>query len=685
MQTTSTEFYNKINSLSQTACLKASLTYKNAAGETVTEELTELDFFGDGVKTVSDCMSSGDFTFGGTVCKEMTCVLDNTKEKYYGCNFTDGKLIVYSGLVLDDGSEEYVKLGEFNLSKAGKPATTVKLTGYDNMLKFDKTIGILNVAPSSVQALINAACSACGVGYAGSVFANSDASISFEIDNGMTWRELIGCCAAVAGGFARINRDGLLEIVPFSKDNAYEIDPAKTRLSIEVEDHHEITGLIYYGKTSAIEYGTNEFPIIIEENAVFEMMADGVLKGVLEGLYNKYKGHVYCGFTLDYLGNPALDEGDYLYLPSAQGDNVYALCGKCEFKHMGKSTLSCPQVSFYDKQYEQGNRETKTEPSGPEEINENLLLTSLFIKPFFPRNYVQQSTAYPIESLQLDMLTTSSGASSGLAKVWLPFQDLEPDTTYTFSVLLRSYSNKNQKLALAMINYANGADIFQVVGKDNLPLDAAMSEVIKGTSPWLGTGVAFNFGEIQLTDTVWNWHTLTFTTPSTDALAYDIGNYILCLGVNQALTSLSGNTYKVFIQKAKLEKGSMATEWCLGKSESIEGNFVYQEQNGIKLIKKTNTAVVKSNISDYESRTLHLMPCIRLYDALHGVTQICYQEKRNVAGNTTGEDLIVPEITFCTNNNMYGSANTARLFMDENKAIRVIAPGGLYLNDTQIS
>ncbi len=685
MQTTSTEFYNKINSLSQTACLKASLTYKNSTGETITEELTETDFFGDGVKTVSDCMSSGDFTFGGTVCKEMTCVLDNTKEKYYGCNFTDGKLVIHSGLVLDDGSEEYVKLGEFNLSKAGKPATTVKLTGYDNMLKFDKTIGILNVAPSSVQALINAACSACGVGYAGSVFANSDASIAFEIDNGMTWRELIGGCAAVAGGFARINRDGLLEIVPFSKDNAYEIDPAKTRLSIEVEDHHEITGLIYYGKTSAIEYGTNEFPIIIEENAVFEMMADGVLKGVLEGLYNKYKGHMYCGFTLDYLGNPALDEGDYLYLPSAQGDDVYALCGKCEFRHMGKSTLSCPQVSFYDKQYEQGNRETKTEPSGPEEINENLLLTSLFIKPFFPRNYVQQSTAYPIESLQLDMLTTSAGTTSGVAKVWLPVQGLEPDTTYTLSVLLRSYSNKNQKLALVMYGFTNADNIFQVVGKDNMPSDATITELVKNNSTLPGIGAGFNLGEIHITDTLWNWHTLTFTTPTKDQMACDISNFILCLAVNQTLTTISGNTYKVFIQKAKLEKGSMATEWCLGSGEDIQGNFIYEEQNGIKLIKKTNTAVIKSNISDYESRTVHQMPCIRLYDARNGVTQICYRERRSINDNIEGTDEIVPEIAFCTNNNFYGAANISRLFMDSNKAVRIVAPGGLFLNDTQIS
>lgn len=677
MQTTSTEFFNKINSLSQTTCLKASLTYRNAAGETVTDELTADDFFGDGVKTVSDCMSSGDFTFGGTVCKEITCTLDNTKEKYHGCNFTDGKIVVYSGIVLDDGSEEYIKLGEFNLTKAGKPATIVKLTGYDNMLKFDVPIGDDFVgAMHTVGDIVSEACYRCGMELY-TTFANSDISITQEFSNTTTWREMIGWCAAVAGGFARIDRDGKLEIVTFSKENAYEINPETTRLDIEVEDHHEITGLIYYGKKEPIIFGNKIYPIIIEENDVFEMMSESDLKTMLEGLYNKFVGHIYCGFTLNYLGNPALDEGDYLYLPSAQGDNVYALCGKCEFKHMGKSTLSCPSVSYYDKQYDQGNRENN-EGEETEATGKNLLLISQFTRAFLPYNFVGKwnYTNYNtngVECLDTYLMCTKTYFN----KIWLPFQgDIKKEKKYTLSLLMKARDKRQTptyKICLVPsynMNSGNKIVLNDIANKVKSPKDDNSS--------------TFILGEITLTGD-WEWHTLTFTAPSNltyqdDATGDILGTrgYMIALYADQ--NGLYGQStyinYAAYLHRAKLEEGESATDWCLGEAENVSIHETYDDFG-----RTTNTisSVVNSQIAVYNENQLEIGPTT-IYCTEAGKTMLIRQKR--VENDIVNQILMGSKNLNTANDSLQPSGVISIYSGKSDNSLRISAPGGFYINGT---
>lgn len=632
MQTISNEFFNKINSLSQTTCLKASLTYKNAAGATITEELTEEDFFGDGVKTVSDCMSSGDFTFGGTVCKEITCTLDNTKEKYYGCNFTNGKIVVYSGLVLDSG-EEYVKLGEFNLEKAGKPATTVKLTGYDNMLKFDIPIDMTNIIPiSTIKEAVQAACATCGVELSGD-FKNSSLNLAANFDDSMTWREVVGWCAAAAGGFARINRDGKLEIVTFSKSNAYEINPETTRLSIEVEDHHKITGLIYYGTDKPIIYGDKKYPIIIEENNIFEMLNDSDLKNMLEGLYNDFVGHTYCGFSLDYLGNPALDEGDYLYLPSAQGDNVYALCGKCEFKHMGKSTLSCPAVSYYDKQYDQGNRK-KDDKEEETPDGKNLLLISKFTKATLPITGVDTwttdlggSDSKGLECLDTYQFQFTDFYEDGsyINRFWLPYEgDLKAETEYTLSLYIKArLPYQNLKYYLYMVPRFSTENI---TGR-GIMLNA-QADAFKITEV---SGARIKLGEITLTDD-WSWQTITFTTPKefpyndlTGGVTGMRGYMLAMYAEQQGFYALRYQAeYGAHLQLAKLELGSTATEWCPGNTERILANEILNDEGYV-----THTIAANSNYncSVYSYKRMEPLPITIMFNDT-GSTVIFRQKRR---------------------------------------------------------
>lgn len=674
MQTVSSKFLSKIDSLSQTTCLKASLTYKNKSGEVITEELKDEDFFGDGVKTVSDCMSSGDFTFGSTVCKELTCTLDNTKEKYHGCNFIDGKIVIYSGLVFEDNTEEYVKLGEFNLEKAGKPASTVKLTGYDNMLKFDVPVKIsATMKLDTMGGVINAACAACGVELSLKSIKNSDVSINPNFDEGMTWREVIGWCSAVAGGFARIDRDGKLEIVSFKKENAYEINPERTRLSITVDNHHEITGVIYYGTKEPVVFGTTTYPIIIEENKVFEMISEDTLNSILEELYNEYSGTVYCGFNLEYLGNPALDEGDYLYLPSSQGDDVYALCGKCEFKHSGKSSLSCPNVSFYDKQYEQNGREEEEE-SEATPTGENLLLISQFTKAFLPYDFVGtwSYTNYNTEGLEcLDTYMMTDGRN----KIWLPFKgNLKPSTKYTLSLYIKSRDKrKTPTWHLCLVPLYN---VFQS-GQGVI-----LNGIADDSNSVTGDSAKPVLGKITLTAD-WQWQTITFTTPSN--LPYQNEGqegYMLAMYADQqgfyGTENAYYENYAAYIQKAKLEEGEMATDWTLGVECAVALNQITDENGNIL---KTLSSSVNSNIAVYGDHTLEIAPATIQYNS-DGTIMMMRQKRQNADAGVVNQ-IIFGMITLRGCNSSLDSGFISIYGDVDNQKLNIYAPGGCFINGVQ--
>jgi hypothetical protein len=83
--------------------------------------------------------------------------------------------------------------------------------------------------PQTIAQIITEACSQCGITLKSSSFVNSSKSIATKpiwLEN-ITCRDIISYCACAGAGFARIDRDGLLEIVAFSDTPSYELDASR--------------------------------------------------------------------------------------------------------------------------------------------------------------------------------------------------------------------------------------------------------------------------------------------------------------------------------------------------------------------------------------------------------------------------------------------------------------------------
>lgn len=151
---------------------------------------------------------------------------------------------------IEDGVE--TKIGVFNAEKPTVATrTTMQFSAYDNVVKTEKNFsGWLrenqSLFPMTLLALVQYACSYCGVTLATTDFPQAGLSVkAFYADN-LTCRQIISWAAAIAGRFVRANANGAIEFAWYKDATNLIIQPsdempsgasvARGRTGIEVTD-----------------------------------------------------------------------------------------------------------------------------------------------------------------------------------------------------------------------------------------------------------------------------------------------------------------------------------------------------------------------------------------------------------------------------------------------------------------
>lgn len=102
------------------------------------------------------------------------------------------------------------------MSKKPATASEISLSLLDKMHNADKTYDSNLSFPCTVKELLSECCQQCGVTLGDAVFPNADFQIQKAPSNA-TYRTIIGMCAGIAGGNARIDENDLLRIITFDK------------------------------------------------------------------------------------------------------------------------------------------------------------------------------------------------------------------------------------------------------------------------------------------------------------------------------------------------------------------------------------------------------------------------------------------------------------------------------------
>lgn len=179
-----------------------------------TLKLGKKDFYLSGNSLV-DSADSGDFPVGVAIEKTASLSLVNDDGRFDGYNFNAARLVIFFNVQLSDRIET-IKRGTYIVSKKPATASEISLSLLDKMHNADKTYDSNLSFPCTVKELLSECCRQCGITLGDAIFPNADFQIQKAPSNA-TYRTVIGMCAGIAGGNARIDENDLLRIITFDK------------------------------------------------------------------------------------------------------------------------------------------------------------------------------------------------------------------------------------------------------------------------------------------------------------------------------------------------------------------------------------------------------------------------------------------------------------------------------------
>ena len=219
------------------------------------------------------------------------------------------------------------------------------------MLRFDKSMVNSGTARTPYEWL-SFACAACKVTLgvtreAVAAMPNGDKSLSFtNLEEDMTYRDLIAQVATVLCGVCQIDRSGALTVIPFSNTPVMDI-PASWRYSSKIADYiTKYTGLYAtYRAGGVTEYYKVEpddgLIYNIGTNPLLQIAASAERGRILQGIIDHLSATTYTPFEADIPGDPAIDPMDVLSLSGGQARGEIACITEIVYRINGKSHIKC--------------------------------------------------------------------------------------------------------------------------------------------------------------------------------------------------------------------------------------------------------------------------------------------------------------------------------------------------------
>ena len=298
---------------------------------------TDTDIFS--ITYNEDLFMESEFTIGTAI---MSCVeIELRSSQAIYDNFLEGKeMEVKIGIEISSNKFEYVSLGFFIIEDIEKEKFVTKIYANDRMVKFEKNYETKLSFPASMKDIALDVAKKAGVELITDTFVNCDYTIKSKPNlTDVTLRKALMYIAELAGGYARITRDGCLEI--FNIENTSENTSnyaSETYFSNELianeihDQYNTITGdnLITFSNkgfaTSKIDKLVFEIPNLESEmgdgkNVYY--IVDNLFchnpDDVIENIYNVITKINYVPYEGKLQGDPALQVGDNVSIKNDGG------------------------------------------------------------------------------------------------------------------------------------------------------------------------------------------------------------------------------------------------------------------------------------------------------------------------------------------------------------------------------
>lgn len=287
---------------------------------------------------------------GAAICRTIRLELANADGRFTGTDFQDAACRLSLNVDLASGTEA-VAVGVFTLGKPETFGETVIVNGQDDMHKADRPYTTALTYPATALAVLQEACSACGITFTATSIPAGTFSIPEAPSTQLTFRSVIGYVAGLSGACARINRLGVLEVVSFDWSalaaqraaqtaNGIHDLTRYTELQMEMQDV-TVTGVkaeIYddeTGGTSELLVGAEGYTLTIDNPLIAgqEQTALATIGAALIGAQFRI-------LRLDHVAYPLAEFGDGCRITDKTGAYVYTVITDVDFTFHGFTVLT---------------------------------------------------------------------------------------------------------------------------------------------------------------------------------------------------------------------------------------------------------------------------------------------------------------------------------------------------------
>lgn len=182
--------------------------------------LTEKDFTISN-NNVVDASETNGIPLGVAVCRNIQIELMNDDDRFSTYDFFGAVIRLYLTFQLSE-TVERIEYGTFTVLAPETYGETVIITALDDMYKADKEYTTTLAFPATIGAMLRDACVTLGISQGTTTFLNDDFVVD-EKPEGLTFRQIFGHIAMIAGGNIRIDRTGRLRVVTYDFANMESI------------------------------------------------------------------------------------------------------------------------------------------------------------------------------------------------------------------------------------------------------------------------------------------------------------------------------------------------------------------------------------------------------------------------------------------------------------------------------
>lgn len=301
--------------------------------------LDEDDFSVTGNR-VSEGAGTDGLPLGEAISRSITLELLNIDGSLSAYSFNGAKIEMHLIFELEDGDED-VTMGTFTVLEPETPGAIVTITANDDMYLTDKEYDTTLSFPATLSEIFIDICNNCGLSYASDTFANSTFEVTAKPD-GYTYRKILGMVAMLAGGNARINRNGELEIITYSfATPAMQTVDSWQSLTVATDDI-TITGIsaissqVVDGKIVRSRVLAGEDGYVIE---LTNPLMDGKEAEAINALNETFVGKSVRKFSGTVGGYPLAEFMDTIGVKDRNGTEFFSIVTDMAFTFLGVTEL----------------------------------------------------------------------------------------------------------------------------------------------------------------------------------------------------------------------------------------------------------------------------------------------------------------------------------------------------------